>query len=82
MLDDKFLLEKYKAVLNRKLSEGYSLDYAEVYAHYFVEGYIEGYAEGERVKQIELARNLKRLGLGKSDISKSTGLSDKDIEDL
>ena len=41
-----------------------------------------GLAEGERVKQLEIAKNLIKLGINIDDIVKATGLSKEEIENL
>ena len=41
-----------------------------------------GLAEGERVKQLEIAKNLIKLGINIDDIIKATGLSKEEIEKL
>ena len=41
-----------------------------------------GMAKGERAKQLEIARNLIKLGLNIEDIVKATGLSKEEIEKL
>lgn len=46
------------------------------------EGREEGRAEGERKKQIEVARNLKSLGVATRIISEATGLSEATIETI
>lgn len=45
-----------------------------------VEGRAEGRAEGEKSKQLEIARNLKRMGLSTADTCKATGLSAEEVE--
>lgn len=47
-----------------------------------VEGRAEGRAEGEKSKQMEIARNLKRMGLSTADTCKATGLSAEEVERL
>lgn len=47
-----------------------------------VEGRVEGRAEGEKSKQLEIARNLKRMGLSTADTCKATGLSAEEVERL
>lgn len=47
-----------------------------------VEGRAEGRAEGEKSKQLEIARNLKRMGLPTADTCKATGLSAEEVERL
>ena len=41
-----------------------------------------GLAEGERVKQLEIAKNLIKLEINIDDIIKATGLSKEEIEKL
>ena len=45
-------------------------------------GLQKGRSEGEAMKQREIARNLKHLGIGLSEIVKSTGLSVEEVEEL
>ena len=47
-----------------------------------IEGLAEGREEGERNKQLEVARNLKDIGLSVEMIMKGTGLSKEEIEKL
>lgn len=47
-----------------------------------VEGLVEGRMEGEREKQLEIARNLKSMGLSVEVIANGTGLSLEDIQNL
>lgn len=46
------------------------------------EGRAEGRIEGERIKQLEIARNLKKLGLNTEAICQATGLSPQEVESL
>lgn len=46
------------------------------------EGRMEGREEGEKLKQQEIARNMKQLGLQNDIISTATGLSTEEIEKL
>jgi len=46
------------------------------------EGRAEGLAEGRAEKTLDIARNLKALGIAVSDIVKSTGLSAEEVEGL
>ena len=41
-----------------------------------------GLAEGERVKQLEIAKNLIKLGINIDERIKATGLSKEEIEKL
>ena len=44
--------------------------------------WLNGLAEGERAKQLEIAKNLIKLGINIEDIVKATGLSKEEIENL
>ena len=46
------------------------------------QGRAEGRAEGEQTKALNIARNLKSMGLGVEDIQKATGLSEEEIREL
>ena len=46
------------------------------------EGHVEGLQEGKKLNQIEVARNLKKMGLSPEMIVQGTGLSLDDIENL
>ena len=46
------------------------------------EGRAEGRAEGERLKQQEIARNLKSFGLDTAAICQATGLTPEEVEHL
>ena len=52
----------------------------------FAQGHAEGRSEGEAIgaaqKQREIAKNLKKLGVGADEIVKATGLSVVDVEKL
>ena len=52
----------------------------------FAQGHAEGRSEGEAIgaaqKQREIAKNLKKLGVGADEIVKATGLSVEDVEKL
>ncbi len=43
------------------------------------QGRAEGRAEGEQAKALNIARNLKSMGLGVADIQRATGLSEEEI---
>ena len=43
------------------------------------QGRAEGRAEGEQTKVLDIARNLKSMGLGVAAIQKATGLSEEEI---
>ena len=46
------------------------------------EGLQEGLQEGKKLSQIEVARNLKKIGLSTEMIVQGTGLSVEEIENL
>ena len=46
------------------------------------EGRIEGRAEGSKQKAYEIAKKLLYLNIALEDISKATGLSEEEIEEL
>ena len=48
----------------------------------YAEGRAEGRAEGEQAKALNIARNLKSMGLGVAAIQKATGLSEEEIREL
>jgi len=45
-------------------------------------GHAEGHAEGLKEKELEIARNLKKLGLPVSQIAEGTGLPPEAVEKL
>jgi predicted transposase/invertase (TIGR01784 family) len=47
-----------------------------------IEGKIEGKVEGKLEEKTEVVKNARLLGLSKSDISKLTGLSENDIDNI
>ena len=47
-----------------------------------LEGLQEGLQEGKKLSQIEVARNLKKMGLSTEMIVQGTGLSVEEIENL
>ena len=47
-----------------------------------LEGEQKGLIKGEKKKQLEIARNLKALGISTQVIQKSTGLSAEEIQQL
>lgn len=66
----------------RRYNEGHEKGMAEGRAEGKAEGRAEGRAEGERNKQIQIARNLKQMGLSTESIMQATGLASEDIEKL
>ena len=63
-------------------AEGLAEGRAEGLAEGREEGRAEGLAEGERRKQLEIARNLKQMGLATEAIAQATGLTAETIEAL
>ncbi|MDI9364148.1 MAG: hypothetical protein QM541_04290, partial [Flavobacterium sp.] len=47
-----------------------------------IEGRIEGKIEGKLEGKIEVIKQGRKLGLSNSDLSKLTGLTEKEIENL
>ena len=64
--------------INTERAEGRAEGMAEGRA----EGRAEGIAEGEKLKQIEIARNMKKIGMDLGTISTVTGLSEEDIREI
>ena len=56
--------------------------HAEGLAEGHAEGLAEGRSEGAAQKQREIAKNLKDLGVGTTEIIKATGLSAEEVENL
>ena len=48
----------------------------------FENGHVEGKAEGRMEERIEVARNMKSMGIASDVIIKVTGLTIKDVENL
>ena len=65
-----------KTLVNDALKKGR----AEGLEKGLAEGRAEGRAEGERKKQLEIARNLKALGIDIAAICQATGLTDEEID--
>ena len=64
--------------INTERAEGRAEGIAEGRA----EGRAEGIAEGEKLKQMEIARNMKKIGMDLGTISTVTGLSEEDIRKI
>ena len=64
--------------INTERAEGRAEGIAEGRA----EGRAEGIAEGEKLKQMEIARNMKKIGIDLGTISTVTGLSEEDIRKI
>ena len=69
-------------VLDTAKLEGLEQGRAEGRAEGEVIGLEKGRAEGEQAKALNIARNLKSMGLGVADIQKATGLSEEEILEL
>lgn len=69
-------------VLDGAKLEGRMEGRMEGLAEGLAEGRMEGLAEGERKKQLEVARNLKKMGLSSEMIMQATGISVEEIEKL
>ena len=69
-------------VLDTAKLEGLEQGRAEGRAEGEVIGLEKGRAEGEQTKALNIARNLKSMGLGIADIQKATGLSEEEIREL
>ena len=77
--DNAFLLEGAEEVgLQKGMKKGLEQGRAEGE----VIGLEKGRAEGEQTKALNIARNLKSMGLGVADIQKATGLSEEEILEL
>ena len=77
--DNAFLLEGAEEVgLQKGMKKGLEQGRAEGE----VIGLEKGRAEGEQTKALNIARNLKSMGLGVADIQKATGLSEEEIREL
>ena len=78
-LNDKFGLAydnemMQKRMINTARNWGYD-DGKEI-------GKAEGLEEGAKAKEIEIAKNLLKIGISKEDIIKGTGLSEEEINNL
>jgi predicted transposase/invertase (TIGR01784 family) len=77
---DPVMQEKIKA--RERYWTDRNLDRAEAREEGRTEGRTEGLTEGEAKKALDVARNLKGMGLALPDIAKATGLSLSEIERL
>ena len=68
--------------INTERAEGRAEGIAEGRAEGRAEGIAEGIAEGEKLKQMEIARNMKKIGMDLGTISTVTGLSEEDIRKI
>lgn len=69
-------------VLSTAKQEGLEEGRAEGRAEGLEEGRAEGQAEGEKKKALDVAYNLKSMGLSVEMIVKATGLSEEEVEQL
>lgn len=74
----KGLAEGIEKGMEKGLAEGIEKGLAEGRA----EGLAEGRAEGEQSKALDIARNLKTIGICNADIMKTTGLTEEEINNL
>jgi predicted transposase/invertase (TIGR01784 family) len=56
------------------------IDYREVFTKLEERGRTEGKAEGKAEKQLEIARNLRNMGLGDDQIAQALNLSVDDVK--
>ena len=79
-------VRRYKEGLDKGIAEGRAKGIAEGRAKGIAEGKAEGRAEGraegEREKQLQIAGNLKQMGLPIETIAQATGLTPDDIKNL
>ena len=69
-----------KTLMEGKYEEGKAVGEAKGKAEGRVEGRAEGKAEGKAEAQIEIARNLKAMGMSVTEISRYTGLRVEEID--
>lgn len=74
----KGLAEGIEKGMEKGLAEGIEKGLAEGRA----EGIEKGRAEGEQSKALDIARNLKTIGICNADIMKATGLTEEEINNL
>ena len=68
--------------IEKGLAEGIEKGLAEGLAEGRAEGIEKGRAEGEQSKALDIARNLKTIGICNADIMKTTGLTEEEINNL
>ena len=68
--------------MEKGLAEGIEKGLAEGLAEGRAEGIEKGRAEGEQSKALDIARNLKTIGICNADIMKTTGLTEEEINNL
>ena len=74
----KGLAEGIEKGMEKGLAEGIEKGLAEG----IEKGLAEGRAEGEQSKALDIARNLKTIGICNADIMKATGLTEEEINNL
>jgi len=78
--------EKMEELMRRKegviLTEKLDAHFRERYAVFIAQGVAQGVAQGKAERDIEIARNLKKIGLDVSQIQQATGLSSAEIKRL
>ena len=77
----KVLWDNYsvmKTATDRAMAKGR----AEGRAEGLAEGRAEGLAEGEKQKSLDIARNLRNMGMSNADITQATGLSEEELTQL
>jgi predicted transposase/invertase (TIGR01784 family) len=75
-------LSDWTSAYNFATETGYADGLAKGMVDGITEGRIEGRVEGLEEKAIEIARNLKKMGLSVSQIAEGTGLSSEAIKNL
>ena len=82
MIENSLKTQFRKEGIEEGRKEGLKIGIQEGRAEGRAEGIKEGKSEGERLAKIETAKNLKQNGVDIEIISKSTGLSKEEIENL
>jgi predicted transposase/invertase (TIGR01784 family) len=78
-------LDRGQAQLNAQLkaqAEGHAEGHAKGLAEGHAKGLAEGIEKGTTESKLEIARNLKKMGLSVSQIAEITGLSPQTIQEL
>lgn len=70
------------SALRKGLAEGIEKGMEKGLAEGRAEGIEKGRAEGEQSKALDIARNLKTIGICNADIMKATGLTEEEINNL
>ncbi len=82
-LIEDFLRKHSREVTGMLFNEITVEEFAEIRAREaYEDGEKVGYDEGAEQKQIEIARNLKNLGMALPEIAEATGLSPEEVEAL